>query len=47
MVADRENTLDNINTQGKTEETRIGVFAEGDYALTEKINPNRRRPLPT
>ena len=37
MIADRENTLDNINTQGKTEETRMGVFAEGDYALTEKL----------
>lgn len=37
MVADRDNTLDNVDTQGKTEETRIGVFAEGDYALTEKL----------
>jgi len=37
MIADRDNTLDNVNTQGKTEETRMGVFAEGDYALTEKL----------
>ena len=37
MLADRDNTLDNINTQGKTEETRIGLFAEGHYAITEQL----------
>jgi len=37
MYQNRENTLDNINLNGKTEEMYRKWYCGRDYALTEKL----------
>ncbi|ADZ90626.1 TonB-dependent receptor [Marinomonas mediterranea] len=37
MVADRDNTLDNVNTKGKTSEERAGFYTDVTYKLTQKF----------